>query len=102
MRHTLVMPTMRRLTYEKPREMRSRVGCSSLVRVSRRELVGMSNDHFPLAVLQSVDLGATQRSRHYAPIHRSIHVLEIDGAGEVGSNDRQKVLDAAIGGIDPG
>ena len=49
----------------------------------------------PLAVLKSVDLGASQDTVDPLPINRSFHVLEIDGVGQVGSDDGYQVLDGS-------
>jgi hypothetical protein len=53
----------------------------------------------PLAVLKSVDLGASQDTVDPLPINRSFHVLEIDGAGQVQSDDGYEVLDGSICGF---
>jgi hypothetical protein len=44
------------------------------------KLVGVTDDHFPFAAFQSVDLGAAKHPTVGETVSRALHMLEVDGA----------------------
>ena len=60
----------------------------------------MAQYDLPLAVFTAVDLGTAQRPGLWLITGVTGHVLQVDGVGEVITDDCHDVLRGAVGGLD--
>jgi len=68
--------------------------------VSAGKLVSVAQDDSPLAVFTAVSLGAAKRPRLRAITDMTGHVLQVNGVGEVITNERHDVFRDPISSFD--
>jgi hypothetical protein len=72
----------------------------TLARVFFRKLVGVSDDHSPLPVLQPVDLRTAQYAVIRTTFFRPLHVFEVHRAREILAYHSENVFDSAAARAD--